>query len=203
MTQSYTYHRDEIILTLGKDANVISLTYMPKISPLAPSTCDELQVYSDSDSDESGIQVPKLNSDVSWETDVPGMVLKTVLPSYKPPPGLKYIKSSSNGKSGSGAGTIPAGATMTTSDKPPPSITGKGGSDGDGEEPELDNSMFGLLKRYWYVVLPLLLSNLLTNASGEPGSTEAAEGEAKAGEKGAAAPAGGSPQVRQRRGKRG
>jgi hypothetical protein len=195
-------------LTLGKDANVISLTYMPKISPLAPSTCDEYQVYSDND---DGIKVPKLNSDVSWETDVPGMVLKTVLPQYKPPPGLKYIKSSSNGKSGSGAGTIPAGATMTTSDKPPPSFTGKGGEDGDSEEPELDNSMFGLLKRYWYVVLPLVLSNLLTSSGGEEPKAAEVEGGGKAGESsggaaGGTAPVGGStasPQVRQRRGKRG
>ena len=218
--RSYTilYYRDEIILTLGKDANVLSLTYMPKISPLAPSTCDEYPAYSTDDSG-SGIKVPSLQSDVSWETDIPGMVLQTVLPKYNPPPGLKYIKSTNGGGGGSNskggsAGTIPSGATMTTSDKPPPSITGKGGSGGDGdgdEPPELDNSFMGLAKRYWYVLLPLILSNFLTGqeAPKEGGAGGAGEGAtsgvaaAAAGGVAAAGAAAGSAQVRQRRGKRG
>jgi hypothetical protein len=174
-------------------------------------------VYSASDSDDDdddGIKVPSLQSDVSWETDVPGMVLQTVLPKYNPPPGLKYIKSTgSSGSHGMGgsAGTVGSGATMTTTDKPPPSITGKGSGSGDGDDgdepPELDNSIFGLAKRYWYVLLPLILSNLLTGNQEEP-KTEAEGGAGAAGEKSGAgaAPAGGStasPQVRQRRGKRG
>jgi hypothetical protein len=186
---------------------------MPKISPLAPSTCDEYPAYSN---DENGIQVPALQSDVSWETDIPGMVLQTVLPKYNPPPGLKYIKSTNGGShsmAGS-AGTIPSGATMTTSDKPPPFITGKGsggnGGDGGGDEPpELDNSLLGLAKRYWYVLLPLILSNLLTGqeAPKEEGGDDAGEGATSgavaAGAAGGAAAAAGSAQVRQRRGKRG
>jgi hypothetical protein len=200
-------------LTLGKDANVLSLTYMPKISPLAPSTCDEYPAYSNDDSG-SGIQVPKLQSDVSWETDIPGMVLQTVLPKYNPPPGLKYIKSTGGGNSmgggGSAGGTIPSGATMTTSDKPPPFVTGgKGGGDGDGDEPpELDNSLLGLAKRYWYVLLPLILSNLITGGQEAPkeGEGEGATSGVAAAATGGAAAAGaavGSAQVRQRRGKRG
>jgi hypothetical protein len=202
---TYT-NRDEIILTLGKDANVLSLTYMPKISPLAPSTCDEYPAYSN---EEGGIKVPALQSDVSWETDIPGMVLQTVLPKYNPPPGLKYIKSTNNGGSNSmagSAGTIPSGATMTTSDKPPPSFTGKGdGGDGD-EPPVLDNSLMGLAKRYWYVLLPLILSNLMSAGQEAPkeggeAAAGAAGGAVAAGAAGAAAAAGGSAQ--KRRGKRG
>jgi hypothetical protein len=186
---------------------------MPKISPLAPSTCDEYPAYSN---DDNGIKVPALQSDVTWETDIPGMVLQTVLPKYNPPPGLKYIKSTNGGShsmAGS-AGTIPSGATMTTSDKPPPFITGKGsgGSDdgGDGDEPPvLDNSLLGLAKRYWYVLLPLILSNLLTGQEAPATEGEAAAGAAEGATSGAvsgvaaAGAAAGGAQVRQRRGKRG
>jgi hypothetical protein len=195
-------------LTLGKDANVISLAYMPKISPLAPTNCDDYDQYEEN---------VLLTSDVSWETDVPGMALRAVLPQYNPPPGLKYIKSSSGGGSiggGSSSGS-PKGAgptSFTTTDKPPPSITGKGG---DGDEPDpLDNSFFGFFKRYWYVLLPLILSNFLQSeaptdkkAEGGGDGAEGATTTTGGGGGGGGTPAAGSAaspgQVRQRRGKRG
>lgn len=198
-------YSDELVLTLGSHANLISVAYMPKISPLAPADCDGLPAVAAG----SGAAVT-LQTDVSWETDVPGMMLRTVLPQYNPPPGLKYLKSTTT--TGSSSGSDGGGGGATT-DKPPASITGKGssgsGSDGDESEEEMDSSFMAFIKKYWYVMLPLILTNLISSPAAKEG--EGKEGAGGAQGQGAApsavaaaAAAAESPKpASQRRGKRG
>lgn len=81
----YVCYSDEFVLTLGSDAQAISLTYIPLVSPLAPASCSN---YESGDHDKEF----SFNSRLSAEATVPGMTLKTILPDYQPPPGLSFIK---------------------------------------------------------------------------------------------------------------
>jgi len=176
---------------------------MPKISPLAPADCDGLPAVAAG----SGAAVT-LQTDVSWETDVPGMMLRTVLPQYNPPPGLKYLKSTTT--TGSSSGSDGGGGGATT-DKPPASITGKGssgsGSDGDESEEEMDSSFMAFIKKYWYVMLPLILTNLISSPAAKEGEGKegagGAQGQGAAPSAVAAAAAESPKPASQRRGKRG
>ncbi|GAX17993.1 hypothetical protein FisN_18Hh206 [Fistulifera solaris] len=77
--------RDEFVVTLGSDAQAISMTYIPLVSPLAPASCSH---YEAADHDKDFV----FHSRLSAETTVPGMTLKTILPDYQPPPGLTFLK---------------------------------------------------------------------------------------------------------------
>jgi len=84
------YHSDEITLTFNNRASVVSMAYVPLVSPLAPS-CDEFAVTMSED--------PKsFSSKISLETATPGMILPAVLPQTKPPAGLKFLKSKNGNK---------------------------------------------------------------------------------------------------------
>eukprot|EP00977_Amphora_coffeiformis_P009034 scaffold2046_cov171-Amphora_coffeaeformis.AAC.1 len=166
--------RDEITLSFGQQGHVISLAYSPLISPLAPKTCDDLPAP----------QEIQFNSKVEYETAVPGMSLKTILPNYQPPPGLKFISSKH---------------------KSPGSVGGDAKPEGFGtkEEKELDTGIMGFFRRYWYIILPIFLMQMM--GATEPEQTQQGQQQGGAGEgQVAAAPAaqggGGNPK---RRGKRG
>ena len=146
------HSRDEISLTFGRQGRVLSLSYMPLVSPLAPKTCDDQDML-------PSPQQFAFQSRISYETAVPGMTLRAVLPTYQPPPGLKYI--SSSGKVAASATTDnPKDSSNKKSDK------GFGQAEGD-EKPEeqFDASPFGFLKRYWYIIVPMMLMNMF---GGEP-----------------------------------
>jgi hypothetical protein len=169
----YSSRSDEIVLTVGSKSQVLSLAYMPLISPLAPTDCSSYDK-------EENKQPFSFESRVHLETAVPGMTLRTVLPEYQPPPGLSALK---------GAATTANGPSM-------------GG--GDDKPPAADNSFMGFMKRYWYVLLPMLIMQFMqAQAPAEEAPPEgqqpqvAGAGAAPA----AAAPADGA--ARKRRGKRG
>jgi hypothetical protein len=73
---------DEIILTLSNRGSIISMAYIPLVSPLAPS-CDKL---------ERKEARSEFSSKVTLETTKVGMSLPTVLPATKPPQGIKVLK---------------------------------------------------------------------------------------------------------------
>lgn len=163
---------------------MISLAYSPLVSPLAPKTCDELSTPSDA---------IKFNTNIAYEAAVPGMILKTVLPNYQPPPGLKFIsdKSKSGGEplGGGGGESKPEGFENN-------------------KEAEQPNSIMGFLQRYWYILLPIMIMNLMSEPPQE-GQQQQGQGQPQQqGEQGASAPAaatapapaGAAPK---RRGKRG
>jgi hypothetical protein len=81
--------RDEIALTLGPAGSIISISYDPMVSPLAPS-CRQLA------ENDSWPKKDTFESKISFETSTPAMTLPTVLPHSKPPGGLKFFPRSSN-----------------------------------------------------------------------------------------------------------
>lgn len=84
---SRSLNSDEITVTLGPSGSVISLTYEPLVSPLAPS-CAQL-IQDTSPTRES------FDSKISYATSTPGMVLPVIFPNTKPPGGLKFFPRSS------------------------------------------------------------------------------------------------------------
>lgn len=144
--------RDEFVLQLQQGTGMaLSLSYMPLVSPLAPTTCEEYTQLPDSSTTSLAF-----DSKIAWETDVPGMIVGRPTPivttdsngkvntiKIKPPPGLKWIP-------GAPKNTDPLNSIGGGTAPPPP--------------PE---GMMGMLQRYWYIVLPLLLMNLLGAAAPE------------------------------------
>jgi hypothetical protein len=165
-------------LTFGTIGHVISLASMPLVSPLAPPNCEDesllptlMKVTEDSD-------YIKLESRISFATAVPGMMLRSVLPTYQPPPGLKYINTKSGSSSTGGA----------AGDKPPPGVFGQDANQNKQQAPP-DNSMFGFLSRYWYILAPILLLNLFSPEPPPPAPAAAAAGQPAA-----------APQLKQQQG---
>jgi len=79
--------RDEFAFTLDSKGDILSFSYQPLVSPLAPPTCTDFSAQD---------EVLALDSRFAYATTVPGMTLRNVLPEMKPPPGLKMIPGASN-----------------------------------------------------------------------------------------------------------
>ena len=166
---------DELILSMDQDANVISMAYVPLVSPLAPKTCNDM------------VDPPTtvaFDSKVSFELATPGMTLRTILPTNsKPPPGLRFFAKA----------------------KVQAATAGPGGA----AEPEAITGPMGFFKRYWYIIVPLLLMNLFgpqapEEEKGGGGAVEAATAGAAAAAGTVAGPAGNNASPgSKRRGKRG
>lgn len=172
------------MISLGPKASAISLTYIPLVSPLAPKSCDD-PLWDNKASNLQGWE-----SRISWETATPGMVLRTVMPQYRPPPGLKWLpRLATNGK-------------LYQAQGPPGAGDSKDGKGGDAP-PEMDNTPMGFVKRYWYILLPLFLMNVIGTEPAPPeGQQQGGGQQPQGGAAPAAAPAGGAA-PKQRRGKRG
>lgn len=161
--------RDEFVLQLQQNtAKVLSLTYMPLISPLAPATCDEYN-----QSQHSPDSVPTFESKISWESNVPGMVVG------KPPPPTDPLQPQGFGPSHNKVTPPPPGLRWIPGASRKPTGAG-GGLGADPEHPPTENGPFGFAKRYWYILLPLMLVNLLgagetpaPAAAGAPGAVAA------------------------------
>ena len=174
---------------MGPKASAISLTHIPLVSPLAPKSCDDPYW----DSKIANLPDQGWESRVSWETATPGMVLRNVMPQYRPPPGLKWLpRLGTNGKLYQAQG--------------PPGSGEKEGKAGGGQ-PEMDNSPMGFMRRYWYILLPLFIANFMgAEPPPEQGQGQGQGQSAEGGGAGAAptsAPAAGGAAPKQRRGKRG
>jgi len=168
--------REEIELTLGNTGSIISISYKPLASPLAPQ-CHELESLTDASKEREFA----FKTTVSYSTSNPGMTIPSVLPTTNPAPGYNWIKRlkspGDNGNAGGGAG---AGAE-----------DGGGTFDPEGEAGPQHQSF---LRRYWYIALPVAIMTLLGPAE-EP---QQGAGQGAAVAAGAAAAGG-----RKRRGKRG
>jgi len=164
--------RDEILLTFDDDANVLGVAVLPKVSPLLLSVGDGERRDACVATDESTRQLlkdgmpPKFHSKIGYELAVPGMTLRTVLPAnskQKTPPGLKFLPRSKKTKPAGGEQPRTPTGTASNPDDPFSSGADEGeGAEGeDDDQPPVDNSPFGFIKRYWYVFLPLLISNFM------------------------------------------
>ena len=193
---------EEIVLTLGPKASAISVTYIPLVSPLAPKSCDH-EVYDNKLA--NGNYLPDgWDSRISWETATPGMTLKPVLPQYRPPPGLKWLpRLGANGK-------------LYQAQGPPGTGGGEGGDKNQQEQQPVDSSPMGFIRRYWYLLLPLFLSNFIGGEPPPPAEGQQPQGgeggaaqvggagaPAQGGAAPSASPGGGGGGAKQRRGKRG
>jgi len=187
--------RDEFVVHLQPGtAQALSVTYLPLISPLAPATCDQ---YSTASRSTATTTPNSFDSKIEWETAVPGRTVgqpaaidpvtgKPVGGAIKAPPGLKWIP----------------GAQRKTSNKDDPLH-----ANSNNNEPEQEAGVAGFLKRYWYILLPMMIFNLMGAAAPAQEEAGAAAATAAVGAAGATAAvagatAGSSPATKQRRGKR-
>lgn len=176
-------------MTFGSHASAISLTYIPLVSPLAPKTCDN-EYW-----EQKRSNLPEgWETRISWETSTPGMVLRTVMPNYKPPPGLHWLP------------RVGANGNLYQAQGPP----GTGGEQGGtGGGPEQEQAPMAFLRRYWYILLPLFIMNFFGAPEAPPAEGQSGQaaggGAAPAGGAAApaAAPAAGASPPKSRRGKRG
>lgn len=165
--------REEIGLSINPTGKLLSVSYRPIISPLAPKTCTQLPPLSDRPAvifgrgeasliDENSISssnddaIMPFKTTVSFDSHTPMMAIPTVLPQQRPPPGLKWYR-------------------RNAKNNPNPLLgsTGEGGIPGIPEEqPSSFKSSF--LYRYWYIILPVMIMTLF-------GGQEEEEGKAGAG----------------------
>lgn len=189
--------REEIGLSVGPTGKLLSVSYRPIISPLAPKTCQKLTTLSErpdvvfgrrGENDESSSAMP-FKTTVSFDSHKPMMAIPTVLPQQRPPPGLKWYRRNSK-------------------NNPNPLIGGSnvkhegGGIPGvDDEPPSAFKSSF--LYRYWYIILPLAIMGLFGGIDEEDLEDQQARQQRGAASASAGTVAAGSAtQTKQRRGKR-
>ena len=172
--------RDEFSFVLGRygagdKGEIVSMSYLPLISPLAPKTCEE-ELLQNRLKPEEAIKFESKVTDVI--ADTPGMTLKNVLPHVKPPPGMAFIPNPNKAKTGQGAG-------------------------GEKAEPEPITGPWGFIQRYWYILLPLFIANFISapDDQQEQGGQQG-DGGAAAPAVAAAPAAASSPTKKARRGKR-
>ena len=183
--------REELELTLSESGSLVSVTYTPLVSPLAPS-CASLSPLAETEG-----EVPEFQTSVSYETSKPAMTVPLVLPKVKPPPGLKlYPRKKPAAGTGGGGGEGADGAGGNG-----------GGSAAAFEEDEKPQNQSFLMK-YWYIILPLMILQFVGGPEPPPQQGEGGDGEggnaAAASVAGAAggAVAASAAAPRQRRGKR-
>lgn len=192
--------REEIGLSISPTGKLMSVSYRPIISPLAPKTCHQLKPLSekpeaifgkDENIAHTNNSMP-FKTTVSFDSHTPMMVVPAVLTQQRPPPGLKwYRRNAKNNPS-----PIIGGSKLE----------GGGGIPGvDDEPPSGWKSSF--LYKYWYIILPMAIAGLFGGADegevnnqrpAQPSGGAAAATTAAVG----AVAAGGAAQVPQRRGKR-
>lgn len=189
--------REEIGLSVGPTGKLLSVSYRPIISPLAPKTCQKLMTLSErpdvvfgrrTENEESSSAMP-FKTTVSFDSHQPMMTIPTVLPQQRPPPGLKWYRRNSK-------------------NNPNPLIGGSnvkhegGGIPGvDDEPPSGFKSSF--LYRYWYIILPLAIMGLFGGIDEESlEEQQARQQRGAAGVSAGAVATGGTTEARQRRGKR-
>ena len=145
--------KDQFEITLprsslgNKQDPLTSFSYTPLVSPLAPKTCED---YEQDDANK------QFSSRVSVQLDTPAMVLKTVLSSSKPPPGIAFAKG-------------PAGS--------------KDDENGGNPAPDATPSPFGFFSKYWYIILPMLILQMITepNEEGQQQQQQGGEGQQQQG----------------------
>lgn len=193
--------REEISLSISPTGKLMSVSYRPIISPLAPKICHQLKPLSEkpetifgklgggNDSVVHNNSMP-FKTTVSFDSHTPMMVVPAILTQQRPPPGLKwYRRNAKNNPS-----PLLGGAKQE----------GGGGIPGlDDEPPSGWRSSF--LYKYWYIILPVVIAGLFggtdegdVNNQRTPQQSSGAAATAAVG----AVAAGGAAQGTQRRGKR-
>lgn len=174
--------KDQFDITLPRSSigdrqdPMTSFAYTPLVSPLAPKFCN------DYDDDET--ETKSFSSKVSVQLDQPAPQLKTILSQSKPPPGLTFMKQpqqlgGNREQGGEGSGSENYDGT----DAPPNPIP----------------SPFSFLQKYWYIILPMVILQLIQAPAPEE---QQQQGPAQPGSSVGAASTTGVDQKNARRGKR-
>lgn len=199
--------KDQFEITLPRSSlgnqqdPLTSFAYTPLVSPLAPKTCDDYIVnnvngVNGGDSGDAA-ETKTFSSRVSVQLDTPAMALKYILPQTKPPPGINFVKepkAPGAKRSGPQGGN---GDAASSSD----------GENFDGgyeeEAPSSIPSPGSFLMKYWYIIIPMLIMNLLTTQSPEEAPQQGQPQQGQGGNSGTLAPStgGSSSQQKARRGK--
>lgn len=175
--------REEISLSISPTGKLLSVSYRPLISPLAPKTCKQLPTLSDKPSSifsrETNEENMPFKTTVSFDSHNPMMEIPTILPNSRPPPGLKwYRKNAKNGFGSEGVGT--------------PGVPD--------EQPSGFKSSF--LYRYWYIIVPMAIMGLFGGADEEEAQKARVAGASSGSVAAAGAAVAAGSQPKQRRGKR-
>jgi hypothetical protein len=164
--------KDQFDITLprssvgGRQDPITSLSYMPLVSPLAPKTCED---YPTLEAD----LTRTFTSKATAQLDTPAMTIKNILPQSKPPPGVAFSKkaqqqAASRKRASATAGDV-AGATGDSS----PDDDGGEGMDA----PEPVAGVWGFLQRYWYILLPITIMQIMSPQPEPPQPSAGPEGQ--------------------------
>jgi len=125
--------REEMTLHLSSSADLLSVSYRPLISSLAPKSCESL-------SSKRGVKGTSLifNTTILYETSTPAMGIPLLLPSndYRPPPGIQFL---------------PNFYSIVASDEEKKKIGG--GQPGESQQ----KSFF---QKYWFIILMVAIMSL-------------------------------------------
>ena len=87
--------REEISLSINPTGKLLSVSYRPLISPLAPKTCQQLPALADKPSAifsrETNEENMPFKTTVSFDSHNPMMAIPTILPNSRPPPGKSAL----------------------------------------------------------------------------------------------------------------
>jgi len=159
--------REEITLTVGHTGSLMSISYIPVVSPLARA-CSDIPSLASFESDEI-----KFSSTVTVSAINNGMTIPLVLPTSKPPQGFSWFPRTQNGNNNN-----PFTKPETE------------GTD--------DTQHQSFLRRYWYIILPVIIMTSLGGSEDGAGSNRQTVGSASSGTSQTV-----ESSVRQRRDKRG
>lgn len=153
-----------------------SFAYTPLVSPLAPKNCDDYD-------DESDGTTRSFSSRVSVQLDTPAMTIKNILPQSKPPPGIAFVKQPPGGSGEQRGGTD------------------DGESYQDPEAPTTPPGPFGFFSKYWYIILPMMILQVLQVPEEPPKEQQGQQQQQQGGGGGTIAPQAGASPQKVRRGK--
>jgi hypothetical protein len=143
----------------GDESHILSFAYTPLVSPLAPKSCDDYDAL-EADATKA------FQSKTQVKLDTPGLPLKPILSASKPPPGLTFMKRPRDASTSS--------KTTGKDDEP--------AYEDPEPKPEPPSGLFGFFQRYWYMILPMVVMQFLTQPPEE---------QSPPGQQGQAPPAGG------------
>jgi hypothetical protein len=146
--------RDEFVFNFQQGTgHVLSMSYIPLISPLAPKTCREYKTSSSSSSTDDDKKYT-LDSRIRWETSIPAMVVGKPpardAPKIKSPPGLKWLP-----------GLNKKDSPFLDDDKQKQQ-----------QQQQPEPGLMGFLRRYWYILVPLMVINLMSSEQ-QPAAADA------------------------------
>ena len=139
----FIIYREEISLTIGYTGDLLSVSYNPLVSPLA-LPCHKLPPLSTMKDEDKKLS---FQTTVKYTTATHAMSLPIVMPQMRPPPGLVWMKRP--GKNNNDMPQSTASASSNSKDSP-------------FYEPEDSKRHESFLKKYWYIILPLVIITFLS-----------------------------------------